>query len=150
MAEIVEQVQEREAAHVSQTACSVCRVYFHLCFCLVITFSFFCFLRQEENLIAPLAAFQHPLLVSTGVLVPETAPNQGGGPVQKNLRRRDVLAQLQLLVPQQRLSHLHTLPTTKASSTAKRPPPLTLKLSKEAQTGTKLASESSLDPLPEK
>lgn len=99
---------------------------------------FFCFLRQEESLIGLLAASQHLLLVLMGVLVPETAPNQGGGPVQKNQRRHDVLAQLQLLVPQQHLSHLHTLPITKASSTAKRPPPLTLKLSKEAQTGIRL------------
>lgn len=68
--------------------------------------------------------------------MPVTAPSRGGGPVQKSPRRRDVLAQLQLLVPQQHLSRLHTLPKTKASSTAKRPPPLTLKLSREAQTGT--------------
>lgn len=100
------------------------------------TLFFLSYLRLEESLIGLLAASQPLLLVLTGVPVPETAPSQEEGLVQKNLRRHDVLDQLQLLVPQPHLSHLHTLPIMKASSTAKRPQPLTWKLSREAQTGT--------------
>lgn len=108
--------------------------FFFVSWCQIIFFP--CISRREESLIVLLAASQHLSLVLMDVLVPETAPNRGGGPVQKSPRRHDVLAQLQLLVPQRHLSHLHTLPIMKASSTAKRPPPLTLKLSREALTGT--------------
>lgn len=118
---------------------SMCCVSFSWCHC--VTFSFSLLFRHEESPIGLQAASQHPWLVLMGVLVPETAPNQGEDPVQKSLRRHGVLVQLQLLVPQQHLSHLHTLPITKVSSTAKRPPPLTLKLSREAQTGKTLLTE---------
>lgn len=60
MAEIVEQVQEREAAHVSQRANSIrWNTYFSL-YLGIKFFSFFCSLRQEESLIGLLAASQPP------------------------------------------------------------------------------------------
>lgn len=86
---------------------------------------FFFFVRHEESLIGLLAVSQHRSLASMDVHVPETVLSQGGGPVQKNPRRHDVLVRPQQLVPQQHPSRLHTLPIMKASSTAKRPPVLT-------------------------
>lgn len=80
------------------------------------------------------------------VLVPETVPNQGEGPVQKSLRRLDDPAQPRQLEPQQHPSRLHTLPTTKVPSTEKRPPALTLKLSNEAQTGKEVMNKRQTPP----
>lgn len=134
MAEIVEQVQEREAAHVSLSTV-FCSYFGHLFKSPCITFFPLCDLRQEESRTGLLAASRHPLLDLMGVPVLEIAPSQEGGLAQKNQRRHDVLDPLRPLVPQQHLNHLHTLPTMKASCTAKRPPPLTLKLSREVQTG---------------
>lgn len=136
MAEIVEQVQEREAAHVRHIL-----YIFSLCFqCFVTDWCNFFVLtdlaRHVESLIVLLAVSQHPWLVLMDVLGLETVPNLGGVLVQRNQRELAVLAQPLLRVPQQHPSHLLTQLKMKASSTVKRPPALTLKLNKGAPTGT--------------
>lgn len=134
MAEIVEQVQEREAAHVRKTGTIIdphCATLPVLCLELC-----FCLFRQEEKCIDLLAASQHQLLVLMGDPVQETVQSQGGGPAQKSQRRPGDHAQLQLPVPQQHRSHLHILPRMKVSFTARKSPPLTWKVNRGAQTGT--------------
>lgn len=134
MAEIVEQVQEREAAHVRKTG-TIKRAQFATLpvLCQELSFSLF---RQEEKCIDLLAASQHQLLVLMGDPVQETVQSQGGGLAQKSQRRPADHAQLQLLVPQQHRSHLHILPRMKVSFTEKKSPPLTWKVNRGAQTGT--------------
>lgn len=134
MAEIVEQVQEREAAHVRKTGTikgAHCATLPVLCGELS-----FCLFRQGEKYIDLLAASQRQLLVLMGDPVQETVQSQGGDPAQKSPRRHGDHGQLQLLVPQQHRSHLHILPRMKVSFTAKKSPPLTWKVNRGAQTGT--------------
>lgn len=129
MAEIVEQVQEREAAQVNITDADRQAHGFVLIMPLCL------FFRHEESLTGLPAASPLRSLDSMDVPEPETVPNLGEGPAQKNQRSRDAPARPQPPVHPPHLSPHLTLPKTKASSTARKPPPLNWKLSREAPTG---------------